>query len=383
LPNGTNIIDLDASTGQTIRTGTTTTSTGQVKIVNTNDGQVVASLDQFLDFGGPTTFTTTPSSITVDIYGRVVGFSTPDNFFMTIDNFVATSGQTVFSVTRNANYIIGQCLVFQNGLLLDEADYTDAASSITLTTGAGLNDNINIISMRAISTNIFYNNTHLNVLSVAGAVVTWNGANMPYQLIDVGSVITFANTGSPTQYTVSSVNYATQQITFTTTVTSVSAGAGIYEYRAANSSYRAFSRYEATLTSQSSYEPTDWDFQSGYELPFMNGAVLSDQDYDITGNEINHFPNITSGRLTIIQFSGNNLTTPTGTPVNVVTYSVANQTGYAFIFTAGSLSVYANGARLVDVIDYTTATNSYTLTTAYTNSGTILQQQSFARAGSA
>jgi hypothetical protein len=383
LPTGTNIIDLDASTGQTIRTGTTTTSTGQVSILNTIDGQVVASLDRFLDFGGPTTFTTTPSSITVDIYGRVVGFSAPDSFFMTIDNFVATSGQTVFSVTRNANYIVGQCLVFKNGILLDEADYTDAAASVTLATGATLNNNITIISMRAISTSTFYNNTHLNVLSVAGAVVTWNDANMPYQLIDVGSIITFANTGSPTQYTVLSVNYATQQITFTTTVTSVSAGAGIYDYRAAASSYRVFSRFETTLTNQSSYEPTDWDFQSGFELPFMNGAVLSDQDYDITGNQINHFPNITSGKLTIIQFSGNNLTTPTGTPVNVVTYSVANQIGYAFVFTTGALSIYANGSRLIDSVDYTTATNSYTLTTAYTDSTTILQQQSFARAGAA
>lgn len=221
------------------------------------------------------------------------------------------------------------------------------------------------------------------LFNVAGAVVTWNSANMPYQLIDVGSIITFVNTGSPTQYTVSSVNYATQEITFTANVTSVVAGSGIYEYRAVSSSYRAFSRFEATLTNESSYEPTDWDFQSGFELPFMNGSVLSDQDYDITGNQINHFPNITSGRLTIIQFSGNNLTTPTGTPVNVVTYSVANQTGYAFIFTAGALSIYANGARLIDSVDYTTATNSYTLTTAFTNSTTILQQQSFARAGSA
>lgn len=383
LPNGTNIIDLDQATGQTIKTGTTTTGTGQVKIVNTNDGQVVAALDQFLDFGGPTTFTTTPSSITVDIYGRVVGFATPDNFYMTIDNFVATSGQTVFSVTRNANYIVGQCLVFQNGLLLDSADYTDASGSVTLTTGATLNDNITIISMRAISSGVFYDNTHLNVLSVAGAVVTWNGANMPYQLINAGDIMTFANTGSPTQYTVSSVNYATQQITFTTTVTSVLTGATIYRYRASGSSYQVFSRYETTLTNQSSYEPTDWDFQSGYELPFMNGAILADQDYDIVGNEINHFPNIASGKLTIIQFSGNNLTTPTGTPVNVVTYSVANQTGYAFVYTTGALSVYANGTRLIDSVDYTSATNSYTLTTAYTDSTTILQQQSFARAGSA
>ncbi|NDB58977.1 hypothetical protein EB001_11050 [bacterium] len=383
LPNGTNIIDLDQATGQIIKTGTTTTGTGQVKIVNTIDGQVVAALDQFLDFGGPTTFTTTPSSITVDIYGRVVGFSLPDNFYMTIDDFVATSGQTVFSVTRAGSYIVGQCLVFQNGLLLDQADFTDASSSVTLTTGATLNDNITIISMRAISSNNYYDNTHLNVLTVAGAVVTWNGANMPYQIINVGDIMTFTTSGSPTQYTVSSVNYSTQQITFTTTVTGVVTGTPIYKFRSAGSSYQVFSRYETTLTNASSYEPTDWDFQSGYELPFLNGAVLPDQDYDIVGNTFTHTPNIATGKLTIIQFSGNNLTTPTGTPVNVVTYSVANQTGYAFVFTTGALSVYANGTRLIDNVDYTPATNSYTLTTAYTDSTTILQQQSFARTGSA
>lgn len=386
LPNGVNIIDLDESTGQTIKTGTTTTGTGQVKIVNTNDGQVVAALDQFLDFGGPSTFTTTPTSITVDIYGRVVGFATPDNFYMTIENFTATSGQTVFSVTRNANYRQGQCWVFQNGILLDEADYTDTGGStgtVTLTTGATLNDNITIISFRAISSSVFYNHTYLNVLSVAGATVTWNSANMPYQYIDVGSVLTFANTGSPTQYTVSSVNYATRQITFTTTVAGVLAGANIYEYRGAGSSYRAFSRYEATLTNASVYEPTDWDFQSGYELPFLNGSLLSDQDYDIVGNEFTRTPNISTGKLSIIQFNANNLTTPVGTPVNVVTYSVANQTGYAFVYTTGALSIYANGARLIDAIDYTSATNSYTLTTAYTDVTTILQQQSFARTGAA
>ena len=67
LPDGTNIIDLDASTGQAIRTGTTTTGTGQVRVVNTIDGQVVAALDQFLDFGGPTTFTGAASTVTIDI----------------------------------------------------------------------------------------------------------------------------------------------------------------------------------------------------------------------------------------------------------------------------------------------------------------------------
>jgi hypothetical protein len=381
-----NIIDLDASTGQVIRTGTTTTGTGQVRVVNTTDGQVVAALDQFLDFGGPTTYTGSAATLTIDIYGRVVGFTTPDNFYMTIDQFVATSGQTVFSVTRASTYISGQCLVFQNGLLLDTTEYTDtsgATGTVTFATGVPLGDQITIISMRAISTNAYYDNTHLAVLSVASNVVTWNSANMPYQLINVGDVMTFDNTGSPTTYTVTGVNYSTQQITFSTTVTSVSAGATIYRYRASSSSYQAFSRFSTTLTNASSYEPTDWDFQSGYELPFMNGAILNDTDYDIVSNTITHFPNTTTGKLTIIQFSGNNTTTPTGTPVNVVTYSVANQTGYSFNSTTGSLGVYANGIRLISSTDYTSTSSSYTLTTAYDNNYTVLQQQSFARAGSA
>ena len=51
LPDGTNLIDLQPTTGQFIGTGTTTTGTGQIRVINTDDGQVIASLDQFLDFG--------------------------------------------------------------------------------------------------------------------------------------------------------------------------------------------------------------------------------------------------------------------------------------------------------------------------------------------
>jgi hypothetical protein len=77
-----NIIDLDQPTGQVIQTGTTSTGTGQLNIVNSPDGKVVAKLDQYIDFGpGITTFTSTGiASLTIDIYGRVVGFTTPDNF---------------------------------------------------------------------------------------------------------------------------------------------------------------------------------------------------------------------------------------------------------------------------------------------------------------
>lgn len=80
---------------------------------------------------------------------------------------------------------------------------------------------------------------------------------MPFQLIKAGDVITFANSGTPTQYTVSTVNYGTRVITFTTNPT-VTAGATVYRYRAAGASYPCFSRYSAALTAATGYTPTDW-----------------------------------------------------------------------------------------------------------------------------
>ncbi len=385
LPDGTNVIDLDVKTGQLLSTGTTTTGTGQVKITNTNDGQLIASLDQFLDFGGPTTFTGSAATLTFDIYGRVVGITSPDNFYMTINNFTATSGQTVFSVTRASSYIQGQCLVFQNGCLLSDTEYTDtsgATGTVTLSVGATLNDIICIYSFRAISSGNFYDNTHLNVASVSGANVTWNTAEMPFQLINAGDIMTFSNSGSPTQYTVSSVNYGTATITFTTSPTGLTAGDPIYVFRASSSSYPVFSRFETTLISASSYTPTLWHFNSGYELPFLNGAIMSDQDYDIVSNTYTNIPSVSDGLLTIIQFSANNTTTPTGTPQNVLTYTTVGQTFYSFNFTSGALGLYANGVLYEGSVDYTTSTNSYTLTNSPTESF-IIQQQTFARAGAA
>ena len=385
LPNGSNVIDLDNKTGQLITTGTTTTGTGQVKVSNTNDGQLIASLDEFLDFGGPATFTGSAATITVDIYGRVVGFTTPDDFFMTIDYFDATSGQTVFSVTRAATYIEGQCLVFQNGLLLSDTEYTDTGGStgtVTLSTGATLDDVITIYSMRAISSGDYYDNTYLNVATVSGADVTWNVAEMPHQLINPGDIMTFDNVGTPTQYTVSSVNYGTATITFTTSPTGLTAGDPIYTFRALGSSYPVFSRFEETLTSTSTYTPTDWHFLSGYELPFYNGTIVPDSDFDIVGNTYTITPAVSDGLLTIIQFSANNTTTPTGTPQNVITFATIGQTFYSFNFTSGALGIYANGVLYEGGVDYTTSTNSYTLTNSPTQSF-IIQQQTFARAGAA
>ena len=154
LPDGTNIIDLDLRTGQLIQTGTTTVGTGQVAITNNTDGNIIASLQEYLDFGGPYTKTASVATLTIDIYGRVVGFETPDDFDYTETNFIATAGQTVFHQTRASTYISGQCFVLQNGLLLDPSQYTDTAGStgnVTLTIGANSGDVVTIIAFRSVN----------------------------------------------------------------------------------------------------------------------------------------------------------------------------------------------------------------------------------------
>jgi hypothetical protein len=383
LPDGTNIIDLQPTTGQFIGTGTTTTGTGQIRVINTGDGQVVASLDQFLDFGGPTTKTGSAATLTIDIYGRVVGFTTPDDFFMTIQNFTATSGQTVFTPSsRVSGYIAGQDLIFVNGALLSTSDYTETTSTFTLNVGATVGDIVTSVSMRAVSSGVYYAPTYLIVQNVASNVVTYDSAQLPFQLINVGDQMTFSNTGTPTLYTVTGIDYATREITFSGAVTA-SVGANIFTYRASGASYPVFSRYEIDLTSASDYTPTEWAFESGYEIPFMNGTIVPDQDYDIVGNTYTNLPSTTTGKLAIIQFSGNNTTTPTGTPVNVIAFTETGTASYSFNFTSGALNIYANGVLYKTGVDYTTATNSYTLANTPDNNITVLQQQSFARAGAA
>jgi hypothetical protein len=154
LPDGTNLIDLDQRTGQLIQTGTTSVGTGEIAVSNNAQGNIVASLQQYLDFGGPYQKTSAVATLTIDIYGRVVGFETPDDFNYTQQVFTATSGQTVFTVTRNAGYIVDNCWVMQNGCILDESEYTDTAGStgtVTLSVGATTGDIITITSFKSVN----------------------------------------------------------------------------------------------------------------------------------------------------------------------------------------------------------------------------------------
>jgi hypothetical protein len=383
LPDGTNAIDLDIRTGQLLTTGTTTVGGGEIAITNNPNGTLVGSLAQFLDFGGSPTYTSAVSQLTIDIYGRVVGLLPPDGFYFTSWDAVATAGQTVFTpTTRNAGYINGQDWVFRNGcLLVPTSDYTETTTSVTMLNPCAVGDNITIMSFRSTSTAVYYASMDIAYASGSGTN-TLTYSNLPSQIINAGDVLTFANTGSPTQYTVSSINYSTKQIVFTTTFTAT-AGNSVYRYRALGSTYRTFSRWDVSLSAASTYSPTDFQIVSGAEIFFLNGTIVNDQDYDLASNVVNNFPSTATGNLTIIQLAHNNFGVPSGSPSLISTYTVNGQATYTFSYDPLAFELYMNGCLAVTGSDYTTATGTYTLSPTPNNNITVLSQQTFSRTGAA
>ena len=305
LEDGYNIIDLNARTGQLLQSGTTTTgvASGEIQVNNNPQGQVVASLAQLLDFGGASTKTSAVATLTIDIYGRVVGFTTPDNFYYTMTAFTATSGQTLFNVTRGTEYLTGNCLVFKNGCLLNTSEYTDTNGStgnVTLGTGAIVNDIVTIISMASVNT----------------------------------------STGT----------------------------------------YNSFSRNSATLSAQGSYTASGFTLINGNELLFLNGTVVNAQDYNISGQTIS-FVNAVTGNLQVIQWTNNNLGVPNGSPSNTDVYTTVGQSLYPFSYDPNAFNLYNNGALLLETVDYTVTSGSYTLAQTPTSNLNILVEQTFTRNG--
>jgi hypothetical protein len=305
LPDGTNIIDLDERTGQLIQTGTTSVGTGEIDVVNNANGKIVAALKPFLNFGGPYQQTSSVATLTIDIYGRVVGFAPPDNFYYSEEQFVATANQTVFTVTRSSGYIINNCWVMQNGLLLDNSEFTDtggATGTVTLANPASAGDQIYIISFRS------FNSTSGN--------------------------------------------------------------------------YASFSRNEIDVTNVSEIDCTGlFTLTSGFELIFINGTVLNEQDYNIVGQVITDFPSTLTGKVVVYQWTPNNLGTPNGNPVNVVFNTIIGQTQYFFNFDPLAFNLYHNGVSLKQGTDFTTSTGVYTLTNSPDTILNIMVNQTFARTG--
>lgn len=385
LPDGTNFIDLDVRTGQLISTGTSSTEVdaGTLSVVNSPDGRITAQLATLLNFGnGVSQKTSAVAQLTIDKYGRVLGFVSPDDFNYTKYEVAATTGQTVFTPTaRSASYILGQCFVLRNGMLLDETEYTETSTTITLGTSCAAGTIVTVISLSAVANGITFANTGLIVQTVGASSIVYTSTTLPNQKMYAGDKITFANSGTPTQYTVSTINYVTRTITFTTTLSGVTAGNMLYQYRAASSAYRPFSRWTASLTNQASYTPTEWAYRSGYEKLFLNGTAINDLDYDLT-TTLSFLQNV-SGLLTNIQFAENILTTPAGASQSGVTNTVPGTVNYAFSYDANAFELYLNGTLLDQGVDYLTSTGVYALSYTPATNLTVLQQTTYQRTGAA
>ena len=108
-------------------------------------------------YGNTLTFSSAPSNgdiITVRYFGRAI--DQPLSYAMQLYKYIATAGQTAFTGSDNSGTILAfsgnDVDVYLNGIHLDTTDYTPSSgNTITLTTGAALNDEIVIRAYRAFS----------------------------------------------------------------------------------------------------------------------------------------------------------------------------------------------------------------------------------------
>ena len=383
-PSGSlqSFIDLDVRTGQTITTGATgnNVNDGFLAVTNNTDGSMKVNLHDFLNFGaGVYNKSFTAATLTIDVYGRVVGFTEADNFYYTEQVFSATSGQTSFSFTHTVGWI----LVFRNGDLLDPTEYSETGTTVVMNTACFTGESIVIIYMRGNSTSEYYEPLNITIASNTTNTVTYSG--LPWNQVAAGDVLSFTNTGTPTLYTVSSVNQTTKIITFTTTISGATAGLTIYRHRAAGANYAPFTRYDQDLTSTTSFLPTTYQVRNGFEYIFVNGVQYSEIDYNVsvTTSAIDGFPSALTGRMSVIQFTPNNLAVPASNIANTQAYSVTGQSTYPFNSNPLSMEIYANGCLLTKGSDYTASAASWVLASPFGNNVTLLNQQTFARMGAA
>jgi hypothetical protein len=382
LENADNVIDLDARTGQVTRVGTTSVSSadGLVSVTNNTNGTMIVSLERFLNFGaGVYSKTFSPSEITIDIYGRVVGVTQQDDFYYTQSTFTATAGQTSFAVT----HIVGQCLVFRNGTMMPSSDYSETSTTVVLTNACAAGEIVVVVSMRVVSYSDFYAPLNITIASNTSNTVTYTG--LPNQLIKAGDVLSFTNSGTPSTFTVSTVNTTTKVITFTGSISGATAGNTIYQYRPTGASYVPFSKYEIDVSNISSYTPTSFLINNGFEEIFVNGSALNEIDYDLSGTTVQGFPGNLTGKMIFIIYTPNNLGIPCSNIVNTIAYTNAGQLTYVFESNPLAFELSANGVKLAQGLsnDYTVSAASYNLTNAFNNNFTLLTQQTFARIGAA
>ena len=165
-PDPTNpILDLDALTGFFVRSVYTAGGGSFLNSVANADGTVTFLLPPGTSVPGTTPLTSI-ASLTVDTEGRLAGFTAVDKIYFFQSVTIATSVNQTFSFT----HVLGQALVFMNGLLLDTTDFSETTTNITIPnsySGAVVNL-IRFTQSNSAGTTAYVPFTRANVNTVAG-----------------------------------------------------------------------------------------------------------------------------------------------------------------------------------------------------------------------
>ena len=123
-----------------------------------------------------------------------------------VETFIATANQTTFNIIYDAGYVD----VYQNGILLAEADYTATnGSQVVLDVGAALNDEITIIAHQLFSVtdtvSATQGGTFTGAITASGGVVgnvTGTVSNISNHLLDEDNMASNDATKVPSQQSV-------------------------------------------------------------------------------------------------------------------------------------------------------------------------------------
>lgn len=377
LQDGEIYIDLDARTGQLTTAGTTAVSSadGLLSVSNNTNGSMVVKLQKFLNFGsGVYQKTVATTDLTIDIYGRVVGYTNPDQFFYTNQVFTATAGQTVISF----NHIVGYILVWRDGILMqDTADYSETSTTITFVQPLSAGEIIDVVFMKAVSSEDF---TYL--LFTSSYAAGPNELILAYVNPDISTVsVVYDDLGNP--YNI----YGYDEFTNTLYVDNayVMQFQAFYAVRPAGTVYPPFTVYYETLTNATSVFAGETN-SNGFEQLYINGVALSEVDYDIDSSGIvSGFPAPVTGVFTSVIFSANSFGVPACNILNTPSYSINGTLYYPFQSNPLALTLFANGVRYAIGVgkDYTATAQGFTLATAINNNFTLLNNQTYARDGAA
>jgi len=210
-----------------------------------------------------------------------------------VETFIATASQTTFNIIYDAGYVD----VYQNGILLAEADYTATnGSQVVLAVGAALNDEITIIAHQLFSVtdtvSAVQGGTFTGAITASGGVVgnvTGTVSNISNHLLDEDNMASNDATKVPSQQSVKAyvdtevsglVDSAPSTLDTLNELAAALGDDANFSTTITNSIATKLPLAGGTLTGNLTMENTDAGSAAGPEFVlFRNSASAADADY--------------------------------------------------------------------------------------------------------